>query len=277
MKHLGRRTVLVLTLTAAASLGHGTHSATTTHAATSQLLAAKASPARPGQCAAKPDPTLTGTVTEPSACPQRPWQSVKQRIPALRDYMQLLIRLFEWVIRLLGSDNPVQQPPSPLPTPTPAPAPAPSRPIPTPPTPDPNPAPSAPNPAPSLPPGTDAELAQVLAHVNNERAKGGVGPLQLDDCLSTKVAQPWAAYMAQTGDFRHQSLADVGTKCPGFRYAGENIAMGQRDAKAVMDSWMTSPGHRQNIMNGQYTHLGLGLARTSSGTPYWVQNFSRAS
>lgn len=280
MNHLGRRVGVALTTAATASLILSTYSAIPSHAATPQPVITEHSPTTPGWCVAKPASTTTGTVTEPGACTQSPWQSMKQRIPAVGDYMQLLIRLVEWVIRLLGSDNPGQQPPptEPAPsTPNPAPTPAPSNPTPTPSAPAPNPAPSTPSPAPSVPPGTDTQLAEVLRQVNAERAKGGANALQLDDCLSSKVAQPWAAYMAQTGDFRHQSLSDVGTKCPGFRYAGENIAMGQRDAAAVMRSWMDSPGHRQNIMNGQYTHIGLGLARTSSGTPYWVQNFSRQS
>ena len=52
----------------------------------------------------------------------------------------------------------------------------------------------------------------------------------------------------------------------------ENIARGQQDAAEVMESWMTSAGHRANILNCSLTRLGVGVAQGSGG-PWWTQLF----
>ncbi|MCC6751300.1 MAG: transporter, partial [Deltaproteobacteria bacterium] len=57
--------------------------------------------------------------------------------------------------------------------------------------------------------------------------------------------------------------------------AGENIALGQPTPAQVMKSWMTSPGHRANIL-GPFTHLGTGYVPCGTGAfakPYWTQDF----
>ena len=61
-------------------------------------------------------------------------------------------------------------------------------------------------------------------------------------------------------------------KANGIQYkaAAENIAMGQRTAAEVVKGWMESPGHRANIMNGTYTHIGIGYDANGN---YWTQQF----
>ncbi|MEU7074943.1 CAP domain-containing protein, partial [Streptomyces narbonensis] len=56
--------------------------------------------------------------------------------------------------------------------------------------------------------------------------------------------------------------------------AGENIARGQADAAAVMESWMNSDGHRANILNCDFTTLGVGV-HFGDGGPWWTQDFGR--
>ncbi len=58
-----------------------------------------------------------------------------------------------------------------------------------------------------------------------------------------------------------------------YRTAGENIASGQRTAQAVVTAWMNSEGHRKNILNPNFTEIGVGYATKSNGTPYWTQMF----
>ncbi len=60
----------------------------------------------------------------------------------------------------------------------------------------------------------------------------------------------------------------------GIRYssAGENIAKGQRTPKEVMNAWMNSQGHRANILNANYTQIGVGYDSRSNA---WVQMFIR--
>lgn len=114
---------------------------------------------------------------------------------------------------------------------------------------------------------------QVLTLVNKERTAAGLKPLQLDSCLSSKVAQPWAETMSRAGRIWHQNMSNISKQCPGNRSVAENVAMGQTSASSVMDSWMRSPGHRRNIMSASYTKLGVGVAKDSHGRLYWVQNF----
>lgn len=58
----------------------------------------------------------------------------------------------------------------------------------------------------------------------------------------------------------------------GYAYgaAGENVAAGYRSAEAVMQGWLGSTGHCNNIMNPNFTELGLGLEDN-----YWTQKFAR--
>lgn len=60
-----------------------------------------------------------------------------------------------------------------------------------------------------------------------------------------------------------------------FSSAGENIAMGQRTPQEVVQAWMNSPGHRSNILNKNFTEIGVGLAKDANGNPYWTQMFIR--
>ncbi|MEZ5298541.1 MAG: CAP domain-containing protein [Ilumatobacteraceae bacterium] len=55
-----------------------------------------------------------------------------------------------------------------------------------------------------------------------------------------------------------------------WRMVAENVAAGQRSAAAVTDAWANSPGHRANMLNGQLVHIGVAVAYSSSGTPYWT-------
>jgi uncharacterized protein YkwD len=53
---------------------------------------------------------------------------------------------------------------------------------------------------------------------------------------------------------------------------GENVAYGQRSAKAVMKAWLNSSGHRKNI-EGDFTHVGIAVIKTKSGIFYYTQLF----
>lgn len=60
-----------------------------------------------------------------------------------------------------------------------------------------------------------------------------------------------------------------------YTYAGENIAAGQQTPQDVMNSWMNSPGHRSNILNPNYTTIGVGFAKGGAYGTYWTQQFIR--
>lgn len=115
---------------------------------------------------------------------------------------------------------------------------------------------------------------KVVELTNAERAKHGLSPLQLDTELS-KVAREKSKDMKQNNYFSHTSptygspfdmMRQFGIS---YRTAGENIAMGQRSPEEVVTAWMNSQGHRANILNGNFTHIGVGHVEGN----YWTQMF----
>ncbi|MFC5721165.1 CAP domain-containing protein [Streptomyces gamaensis] len=117
---------------------------------------------------------------------------------------------------------------------------------------------------------------QVLALVNEERARVGCRPLVATAQLSG-LAQAFSDDMARRGFFSH---TDPEGRTPWDRASvrgvrnlgGENIARGHPDAQAVMDAWMRSAGHRANILNCDYRTLGVGVSPGPNG-PWWTQDF----
>lgn len=131
--------------------------------------------------------------------------------------------------------------------------------------------------------GRQAESTQaeaILKLVNQERQKAGVPALKLSSKL-TEVANTKAKDMADKNYFSHESptygspfemLKKFGVN---YSYAGENIAAGQKNAEEVMNSWMNSSGHKANILNKNYTELGVGFYRGGQYGTEWVQLFIR--
>lgn len=119
---------------------------------------------------------------------------------------------------------------------------------------------------------------EVLDLVNVERTSRGLKPLKLDSNLSN-VATTKSQDMINKNYFSHTSPTygspfDMMKKFGiSYRTAGENIAMGQRNPKEVVTAWMNSEGHRKNILNANFTDLGVGVAKDAKGTIYWTQMF----
>ncbi len=116
---------------------------------------------------------------------------------------------------------------------------------------------------------------QVLTLTNQERAKSGLKPLASDAKLMN-AAREKSTDMRKNNYFSHTSPTFGSPfdrmKALGITYksAAENIAMGQKSADEVVNAWMNSPGHRQNIMNGNFTHIGIGYDAQGH---YWTQQF----
>ena len=119
---------------------------------------------------------------------------------------------------------------------------------------------------------------QVLDLVNAERTKRGISALTLDSNLSS-VATKKSQDMVNKNYFDHTSptygspfdmMKQFGIS---YRTAGVNIAKGQKTPQEVVTAWMNSEGHRKNILNPNFTNLGVGIAKDSKGTTYWTQMF----
>ncbi|MBP3041606.1 sporulation protein [Bacillaceae bacterium Marseille-Q3522] len=202
----------------------------------------------------------------------------------IEKYMKDLPKNFQ-DLENLGKQVPAPaQPEKPAPEqPTPAPAPANLAPE------KPAPAPSKPAPAPSKPaeeqpaqPAPEQSSSQLSAYeqkvvelTNAERAKNGLAALKVDPELS-KVAREKSRDMQANNYFDHNSpvygspfdmMKQFGIS---YRTAGENIAMGQRTPEEVVNAWMNSEGHRKNILNANFTHIGVGHIENGN---YWTQQF----
>lgn len=121
-----------------------------------------------------------------------------------------------------------------------------------------------------------AYAAEVVRLVNIERAKEGLDALTVDTAVQSAAqvrAQETVMSFSHTrpdGRSCYTALDEAGATYSG---AGENIAYGQETPEEVVDTWMNSPGHRANILNSSYTHIGVGCY-DNGGTYYWSQFFT---
>jgi uncharacterized protein YkwD len=99
---------------------------------------------------------------------------------------------------------------------------------------------------------------EVIRLTNQERTRRGLRPLKMNTQMMA-FARNWSAVQSRTR-MRH-------SRGP---YA-ENVAYGQPSPQSVMQAWMTSPGHRRNILNSRYTEIGVGYV--NNGRPYHTQVF----
>jgi uncharacterized protein YkwD len=146
-------------------------------------------------------------------------------------------------------------------------------------TPPPAPAPAA---APvAAVPATDvsAEVQRVVDLSNAERAARGLGPVVLDGRL-VAAAQGHSNDMANFSSLNHDGsdYSSAGDRIErqgyDFNYWSENIAAGYATSDAVTTGWMNSSGHRKNILSSKVVHIGVAVAYSADGTPYWTMNLA---
>ena len=116
---------------------------------------------------------------------------------------------------------------------------------------------------------------EILELVNIERAKENLKPLKLSNSLN-HYAQIRAKEITKKFSHTRPSGYSCFTVIPKpYRIVGENIAAGQRSSKEVVQAWMDSPGHRENIMNPKFRELGMGYLYLpeSKYKHYWAQLF----
>jgi uncharacterized protein YkwD len=128
---------------------------------------------------------------------------------------------------------------------------------------------AAPAPAPALSVPTYSD--RVLALTNAERTARGLRALVAAPCPDG-YADSWAAHLAQVGSLSHQALSPILSACRASR-VGENVAYGNHTPEQLVAAWMASTGHRANLLNAAFTHLGVGAVSTATGRVYGVQVF----
>ena len=115
----------------------------------------------------------------------------------------------------------------------------------------------------------------MLKLINNARAAAGVEPL----CYNKKLINAsldWANRMRDLGFFDHvdpETGSTIGARVSeaGYQWqtVGENIAKGQETDVQAFNSWWNSKGHRENMLNCNFRHLGWAMVDR-----IWVQIFA---
>ncbi len=120
---------------------------------------------------------------------------------------------------------------------------------------------------------------EVLDRLNAERVAAGVAPLE-PNSAAAQVAYRHGVDMDVRGFFSHVNPDGLG---PAERlsaaglpasYVGENIAQSHPSPQAVVDAWMSSDSHRDNVLDPGFTALGVGV-HLAPGGPWWVTDFFR--
>lgn len=116
-------------------------------------------------------------------------------------------------------------------------------------------------------------IDEVIRLVNIERESAGLAPFTKNDGLCTvadirvkEVAKKFS-HTRPDGTSCFTAFAEAGIK---GGYMGENIAQGYRDPEEVVKGWMNSKPHRANILNSEFTDIGIGYDSSSKS---WVQEF----
>jgi uncharacterized protein YkwD len=145
----------------------------------------------------------------------------------------------------------------------------------------------------SIPSRGDAGFVsqQILGLVNNARASGrrcgskefaATGPLTLNSAL-TSAALSHSQEMARYTEFDHRghdgsspAMRVERAGYGGYRVVGENIAAGAMTPLEVMQGWLASPAHCQNLMDPRFSEIGIAFAvnPASSELVYWTQDFA---
>lgn len=123
-----------------------------------------------------------------------------------------------------------------------------------------------------------AFIQRVVDLVNEERAKENLSPLTVNASVQAAAqvrAKECEQYFSHTRPNDSSFATALREQGVTYKSAGENIAWGQRTPEEVVTAWMNSSGHRKNIMNPNFTTIGVGYYENAKGTDYWCQLFTR--
>ncbi len=127
-----------------------------------------------------------------------------------------------------------------------------------------------------------ATVSRIFDLINAERRHRGLSALlfnaQLDQMANIQ-AQNMAHFQKMAHVIPEASLPALGDRARYVAYPfgrlAENVALGYPDAETVVQGWMTSKGHRANILNPEVVETGIAIARSSNGGLYYCQVFGR--
>jgi uncharacterized protein YkwD len=121
-----------------------------------------------------------------------------------------------------------------------------------------------------------SDAKTFLDRTNALRKSNGVAALKEHDTLTNK-AEAWARHMASTGRLEHSNLSS-GLGNLRWTALGENVGYSSRTSdtlKTIHNLFVNSAGHRANLLNSRFTHMGVGVATDSRGRVWVAEVFAR--
>lgn len=119
-----------------------------------------------------------------------------------------------------------------------------------------------------------ADAGTLFTALNAYRASNGVAPLTRA-WGADMVAQSWSEQMARTLSLEHNP--SYASWLPtGWSRAGENVGYAYDDT-TLNDAWVASSGHRENMLNPAFTHVGIGWVQSGDGRIWGTQDFAAYS
>ncbi|MFL6206421.1 MAG: CAP domain-containing protein [Acidimicrobiales bacterium] len=115
-----------------------------------------------------------------------------------------------------------------------------------------------------------------LDRTNSLRKSYGVHSLTENDTL-TKKAEAWAQHMASTGRLEHSDL-DAGLSSLNWRMLGENVGYSSPTSNTLLtihNLFVASAPHKANLVNGRFTHMGVGVATDGRGRVWVAEVFAQ--
>lgn len=121
----------------------------------------------------------------------------------------------------------------------------------------------------------DSEL-EVMQLINNYRLSIGLKALEKVNHISYK-SEEHDLYMIANNVVNHNGFVDRSENLVsvlGASKVGENVAYNYKTSEAVLQAWLDSPGHKENI-EGDYTHFGIAVKLDSNGRKYYTNIFAK--
>jgi uncharacterized protein YkwD len=118
----------------------------------------------------------------------------------------------------------------------------------------------------------EINTANVIALMNEYRAEKGLPPLS-ENARLAQAAQDRMRHMEELGYWSHNAPDGMSpfvwlmARDYSYRAAAENLASGFETARLLVDAWMESPGHRDNIMGADFEHCGIAIIEGSTMGP----------
>lgn len=117
-----------------------------------------------------------------------------------------------------------------------------------------------------------ADEQSFVAKINQVRAERGLRPLAVNGELTT-IGRRWAGRMAAAGQISHnQNFPNEVTQ--DWEKLGENVGVGSNAAE-LHDAFVKSPAHLRNIVDPDFTHIGVGVVYASDGSLYTSHQFMK--